>query len=153
MAWCRQATSHYLSQCWPRSMSPNGVTRPQWVNSMRHSDVYLHQQSKPLLVQIMACCLFSAKPLSEPMLVILIWPIGINFTEILIKIQCFHSRKWIRQCCLHSGPFVSISMRWYIIIWQQWRLFHDLCVQRESLCMVRWSLYWNGPLKIDLTAV
>ena len=22
MAWCRQATSHYLSQCWPRSLSP-----------------------------------------------------------------------------------------------------------------------------------
>ena len=33
MAWCRQATSHYLSQCWPRSMSPNGITRPQWVNN------------------------------------------------------------------------------------------------------------------------
>ena len=33
MAWCLQATSHYLSQCWPRSMSPNGVTRPQWVNA------------------------------------------------------------------------------------------------------------------------
>ena len=33
MAWCRQAASHYLSQCWPRSMSPNGVTRPQWVKS------------------------------------------------------------------------------------------------------------------------
>ena len=32
MAWCRQATSHYLSQCWPRSLSSNGVTRPQWVN-------------------------------------------------------------------------------------------------------------------------
>ena len=31
MAWCGQATSHYLSQCWPRSMSPNGVIRPQWV--------------------------------------------------------------------------------------------------------------------------
>ena len=31
MAWCRQATSHYLSQWWPRSMSPYGVTRPQWV--------------------------------------------------------------------------------------------------------------------------
>ena len=29
MAWCHQATSHYLSQCWPRSMSPYGVTRPQ----------------------------------------------------------------------------------------------------------------------------
>ena len=34
MAWCRQATSHYLSQCWPRSLSPHGVTRPQWVNSL-----------------------------------------------------------------------------------------------------------------------
>ena len=32
MAWCRQATSHYLSQCWPRSVLPNGVTRPQWDN-------------------------------------------------------------------------------------------------------------------------
>ena len=31
MAWCHQATSHYLSQWWPRSMSPYGVTRPQWV--------------------------------------------------------------------------------------------------------------------------
>ena len=34
MAWCRQATSHYLSLCWPRSMSPYGVIRPQWVNSL-----------------------------------------------------------------------------------------------------------------------
>ena len=32
MAWCRQATSHYLSHCWPRSLAPYGVTRPQWVN-------------------------------------------------------------------------------------------------------------------------
>ena len=32
MAWCRQATSYYMSQCWPRSMSPSGVTMPQWVN-------------------------------------------------------------------------------------------------------------------------
>ena len=26
MAWCHQVTSHYLSQCWPRSMSPYSVT-------------------------------------------------------------------------------------------------------------------------------
>ena len=32
MAWCRQATSHYMTQCLPRSMWPCGVTRPQWVN-------------------------------------------------------------------------------------------------------------------------
>ena len=33
MAWCRQAASHNLSQCWPRFMLPNGITRPQLVNS------------------------------------------------------------------------------------------------------------------------
>ena len=38
MAWCHQATSHYLSQCWPRSLSPYGVTRPQWVNSLCLND-------------------------------------------------------------------------------------------------------------------
>ena len=33
MAWCRRATSHYLSQCWPRTLTPYGVTRPQWVKT------------------------------------------------------------------------------------------------------------------------
>ena len=33
MAWCHQATSHYLSQCWPRSLLPYDVTRPQWVKA------------------------------------------------------------------------------------------------------------------------
>ena len=32
MAWCHQATSHYLSQCWPRFISPYGITRPESVN-------------------------------------------------------------------------------------------------------------------------
>ena len=35
MAWCRQAASHYLSQCWSRSLSPYDITRPQWVNKLR----------------------------------------------------------------------------------------------------------------------
>ena len=32
MVWCCQATSHYLSQCWPRSMWSYDITRPPWVN-------------------------------------------------------------------------------------------------------------------------
>ena len=35
MAWCHQTTSHYLSQCWLRSLSPYGIARPQWVNTRR----------------------------------------------------------------------------------------------------------------------
>ena len=34
MAWCRQATSHYLNQCWPRSLSPYDITRPQRFNGL-----------------------------------------------------------------------------------------------------------------------
>ena len=31
-ARCCQATSHNLNQCSPRSIMPNDITRPQWVN-------------------------------------------------------------------------------------------------------------------------
>ena len=34
IAWCHQETSHYLSQCWPKPMSPYGITRPPWVNRL-----------------------------------------------------------------------------------------------------------------------
>ena len=41
MAWCRQATSQYLNQCWPRSPTPYGVTRPQWVKDENSTGVRL----------------------------------------------------------------------------------------------------------------
>ena len=44
MACCHQATSHYLSQCWPKSMSSPGLTRPQWVNTGK-SLVEIHSLS------------------------------------------------------------------------------------------------------------
>ena len=31
MAWCSQATGHYLNQCWPKYVSSYSVIRPQWV--------------------------------------------------------------------------------------------------------------------------
>ena len=33
MACCHQAASHCLSQCWPRSVSIYGISRPNYVNS------------------------------------------------------------------------------------------------------------------------
>ena len=45
-AVCGQATSHYLSQCWPRSMLSHGITtctstsRPQWVNPSCVKNLY-----------------------------------------------------------------------------------------------------------------
>ena len=36
--WCRQATIHYLSQCWHRSLSPYGVSEPRWVKHIYVTD-------------------------------------------------------------------------------------------------------------------
>ena len=98
MAWCHQATSHYLSQCCPRSLSLYGVTRPQCVNTLRQRLKGLHFPDHifkwiflneniwisikislnfvpkgsinniPALVQIMAQHWPSDKPLSETMM-------------------------------------------------------------------------------------
>ena len=81
MAWCHQATSHYLSWCWPRYMSPYGVNRLQWFNhlckkhflafnfcpvyftiiffrlwfnSLLPTDIIWHEASWSTLVQVMA---------------------------------------------------------------------------------------------------
>ena len=51
MDWCHQATSHYLSQCWPSSMSPYGVTRPQWVK-LGHTEFILRKH-------VIYICIFS----------------------------------------------------------------------------------------------
>ena len=41
MAWCRQAASYNLKQCWPSSMMPYGVTRPLWVNLI-YTCIYIY---------------------------------------------------------------------------------------------------------------
>ena len=55
MAWCHQATSHYLSQCWLRFVIPNGIWRHQaitWTNvdlsSVRSSDIHLRASSQEI---------------------------------------------------------------------------------------------------------
>ena len=43
MAWCRQATSHCLNQCWPMLY---GITRPKWVNSSKTGYGWMDSQFK-----------------------------------------------------------------------------------------------------------
>ena len=42
MAWCCQATSHYLNQCWPRFVSSYGFCAPQWVQQCTLSQNISH---------------------------------------------------------------------------------------------------------------
>ena len=37
MAWCCQAQSHYLSQCWPISMSTYALLMSKWFTKQQHS--------------------------------------------------------------------------------------------------------------------
>ena len=46
----------------------NGFPSQRAINSLRPSDAYVRQTNMPTLLQIMACRLLGAKPLSEPML-------------------------------------------------------------------------------------
>ena len=65
-----------------------------WV--LTHWGLVMHicHQPRPSLVQIMACRLFGAKPLSKPMLGYCeLNSLRTNFSEILIKIQNFSLRK------------------------------------------------------------
>ena len=39
IAWYHQATRHYLSQCWPRSLSRYDVTNPQWINVPQYKNI------------------------------------------------------------------------------------------------------------------
>ena len=58
----------------------------------------------------MACHVVGAKPLSEPMLEYC-WPLGTNFSELLIEIHSFSSKKFISKCRLQNGGhFVSNSV-------------------------------------------
>ena len=62
MAWCRQVSSHYMSQCWPRFMSPYGVTRPQWVkqNDISFSLWLIKLDSLQVLyIAVMRCSLYN----------------------------------------------------------------------------------------------
>ena len=45
MAWCLQAISHHLSQCWPRSMPPFRVIGPQWF--MKPSSEFILTKDSP----------------------------------------------------------------------------------------------------------
>ena len=86
-----QKCSTYLSLIWIWKFS---------VNSLRPSDILMHQYIMPALVQIMACHLFGAKPLSEPMLPYYQLDPKEHISLIFyLKFKCFHSRKCTWKCC------------------------------------------------------
>ena len=84
MAWCRKATSHYLSQCWPRSLSPYGVDRTQWVNPCwagldgKNMKIYFNFYPRPAWTVgiVVPCAVCPSDPVSNhPALVTILQPL------------------------------------------------------------------------------
>ena len=97
------------------------------LNSLRPRDTYMHHQTRALLVQIMACCLFDTKPLSEPMLVYCeMEPWKHIFSEMSIKLQHFSLRKMK----------ISFANRWSISlglnVLTQWGRVTHICISKPS---------------------
>ena len=93
MAWCHQATSHYLSQCGPSSMSPYGVTRPKWVTNLWTQDQIKLDLTSPTT--------FNAQPCSGK----------ISLPEpILTKPYDITSPQWVKSYTFHpSHNQISIN--------------------------------------------
>ena len=113
MAWCHQATSHYLSQCWPKFMLPCGVTRPWWVNSSSLRDAYVNLTIIGLDDGLL---LIDTKPLSES-IAIYCWldplqQVSVFFRNLYQNIKCF----------IQGNGFVNVFCKETAI------LFHPQCV-------------------------
>ena len=110
MAWCRQAASHYLSQCWLRSLSSYGVTRPQ--KSARTSWHMLRFVNKPDTARGFSCKKVKTCCLQRP------WPFcpykvcrssSSIFCPWLIKIWASKRRYYIcYQCCTFFGQPIRL---------------------------------------------
>ena len=110
MAWCRQATSHYLSQGWPRSVSPYDVTRAQWVNIALGSDVEKNHANALIYASRAHMFFFSALNIASAFLCFwqpCIWfPLTLNFA--------YWHYSQMHKIVLHS--LFRDTERWQLVI-------------------------------------
>ena len=112
----------------------------------------------------MACRLDSAKPLSEPML--LIEPLGTNVSDILIGIQAFSFKKMHLKCHLQNGIHFVSALMCYIkgnfctchvqnYCWNNYyaremkMLFHWIGRIRCFISVRHWGIYSHSEEQID----
>ena len=84
---------------------------PLDIKSLRPTDANMRLQPRPPLLHIMACCLFGAKPLYQPMLAYCqLDPWEQTSVKFSSRFKHFHWTKCIWKCPENVGDFVSASM-------------------------------------------
>ena len=114
----------------PRSEMHIARQHPSVINSSPPSVAYMNRWTRSALVQVMACCLFGAKPLPEPMLTYwelnqIQWNLNQN-TKLFIHENAFENVIW---------KMVAISSR------PQWAK-HILILRSTSFFHIPWTWLW-----------
>ena len=123
MAWCPQATSLYLSQCWPRSLSPYGVTRPQWVKfSPKSSQKAPH--SLPVRARYWVSCVGSNSSFISCIAVCMLYKevlwAYVGWNKIFFKkYRFFHHIEMIQIVEIHTSWLVKDSV--LLILFSQYQ--------------------------------
>ena len=107
MTWCRQASSHYLSQYWLRSMSPYGVTRLQWVD-LSHTElfwrnIYNYKFAICTFPQLQSCTFCIWWPYLFFLLLSISWftgqtELGSTSVAHVSHLTCFSDKLWYLVC-------------------------------------------------------
>ena len=154
MAWCHQAPSHYLNQCWPRFLLPYGITRPQWVYP------YISYDTRPPVSYLQAIdC-----PLSNCCVVLVLWVFCIVICyDIEVLTKWLTSWDDICQCILLKENFhifiqishLGISIKSVVPIY-----FQTAVADNISKCIFFWKkiifwmkFHWNLFLRVQLTTI
>ena len=162
MAWCHQAASHYLSQCWPRSLSPYGVISPQSVsalapwdrwfyfNSLWPSDTIWKHKSGSTLAQVMACCLMAPSHYLTNLDLSSVRSNGIHLSAILQEIA---------QPSVTKISFVIIHLKFCSNLSGANELTpqpsHIYCIYISDLghyCVIQWLFPCSAHVKIWISA-
>ena len=145
MACCLTATSHYLNQCWRRSMLPFDFTRPQWVNHYKAKNTESCVSTRMYTVYI---C------------VILSWLYTVSWhspSHVCIIIHAI----WIRSVLDMNNVILYVyitTLFWYsqIILYQ---MQHNTCQMAYKWCFFYVSLKktaeqtWEWPVIWDVMAL
>ena len=118
----------------------------RWVNGHLGLDLslpiaaYIRQWIGSVVVQIMACRLSGAKPLSGPILVIINWTLKNKF-HLNIKVHCFFIKKNVLQYIVHEMAAILSRGRWVELI-----LSIYLQIVDYGLPLPNCILYINRPV-------
>ena len=149
MAWCRQATSHYLKHCWHRSMSPYGVTRPQYVkcctSNADKTNSYMHIKYAVKNVAAKVQMPWTNRQNSKSKQIpsnYTVWAKlhGWHFADILALMAWKHQQP--QQTSILTTPIKSLKLAWHKIMQLSWCFVSNMKMQPNA-CIKSVTQSWQ----------